>query len=178
MRYQDVVIRGKTSFAKLLGEPVLNKFTNEREWTVDIEISEDTVRQFRQLGINDKVKSKPTYLDGRPYVSFKQKEFRTDNNTGERIANRPVEIVDINDKPWDGSLLGNGTIVDVKFRVGGNGPRKGAYLSKLRVLSHVPYEKKGDFPPITPDDEFFKNAGKAANEAAKKQDELDDEIPF
>jgi hypothetical protein len=185
-RNNEMEIRGKTSFAKVIGDPVMNKFTNEREWSVDLEIDKATESQLKKAGLGDKVKRKDTYLEGRPYVSFRHKEKRLDKSTGEVRDNFPIKIVDIVDRPWDQRLIGNGSVVDVKFAIGGTAPRIGLYIRSIRVLDLVSYEKK-DFSPITEDDEYFAKAAEAMNAASegglnkfKKEvfDDLDDDLPY
>src|ERR1700746_821523 len=185
-RNNEMEIRGKTSFAKVIGDPVMNKFTNEREWSVDLEIDKATESQLKKAGLGDKVKRKDTYLEGRPYVSFRHKEKRLDKATGEVKDNFPIKIVDIVDRPWDTRLIGNGRVVDVKFAIGGTAPRIGVYIRSIRVLDLVSYEKK-DFSPITEDDEYFAKAAEAMNAASegglnkfKKEvfDDLDDDLPY
>src|SRR5690606_474304 len=106
--------------------------------------------------------------------------------------NRPIEVVDILGKPWpEDKLIGNGSVVDVKFAVVDYGPGKkhGVYPRKIRVLKHVPYETDG-FEPLSEDDEYFAKAAEAALEAERKAtsgdfqkefynleaDDLDDDI--
>lgn len=181
-RNVEMEIRGKTSFAKVIGKPVLNKFTNENEWSVDIEIDKATESQLKKAGLGDKVKRKETYLEGRPYVSFRHKEKRLDKKTGEVVNNFPIKIVDILEKPWDDRLLGNGTVVDVKFAIGGVAPRIGLYIRSIRVLDLVPYEQR-TFTPISEEDEYFAKIAEAqakdhAHYNSIQPTELDDEIPF
>lgn len=187
---QTYVIRGKTSYAKIVGEPRLNYNKDGKEWAVDIEISKDTLKEFKSWGIANKVKSKPDYLDGAPYVRFKRDEMsKFLDDDGNPKKNKPIEIVDIKGQPWDGRLLGNGTVVDVKFRVKdyGAGKQKGMYIDKVRVLDLVPYENAADFEPLNEDDEYFRKAVEQAEAEAKQfekdfrgqvDDDLNDEIPL
>jgi hypothetical protein len=68
-----MVIRGKTSYAKILGDPVLNYSKDGKEWKMDLVIDKDTAKEFKDAGIGDRVKSKPDYLDGQFYVTFKRR---------------------------------------------------------------------------------------------------------
>jgi hypothetical protein len=180
-----MVIRGKTSYAKILGDPVLNYSKDGKEWKMDLVIDPDTVKEFKAAGIGDRVKSKPEYLDGQDYVTFKQAEFR---RSGDK--NDPIPVVDILGDEWNAKqLLGNGTDVEVTFAVvdHGAGKKKGMYIRQVRVLKLVPYS--GDaVPDINPDDPFFAEAEaakarKAQEEAQFKkdfglaEDNLDDDIP-
>lgn len=176
---QKMVIRGKTSYAKILGDPVLNYSKDGKEWKMDLVIDKDIIKEFKDAGIGDRVKSKPEYLDGQPYVTFKQAEVRRDGK-----QNDPIKVVDILGDPWNQkTLLGNGTDVEVTFAVADHGPgkKKGMYIRQVRILKLVPYG--GDaVPDIDPNDPFYAEAEaakarKAQEEAAFRKDfGLDDPI--
>lgn len=174
-----MVIRGKTSYAKILGDPVLNYSKDGKEWKMDLVIDKDTVKEFNAAGISDRVKSKPEYLEGKEYVTFKQAEFQRSGK-----PNDPIRVVDILGDPWDQkTLLGNGSDVEVSFVVQDHGPgkKKGMYIRQVRVLKLVPYDGAA-LPDINPDDPFFAEAEaararKAAEEAQFKKDfGLDDSV--
>lgn len=178
------VIRGKASFARVLGDPVLNYDKSGKEWKLDVQITKDTVKEIKSLGIGDRVKSKDEYLDGSPYLSFKQAEFRKDGK-----PNFPIKVVDIKGNDWDQSkLIGNGSDIDVKFVVmdHGTGKKKGVYIRSIRVLKLVEYGGKSEFDAIDEDDEFYLEAQAAAtleadranreDEEFKKDFDLDDDI--
>ena len=114
-----VTFRGKTSFAKIIGEPTVNRFDGNKEWTMDLVVDKEHVKKAKALGISDKIKMKPDYLDGQPYMSFKQKELRPNGD-----KNDPIRVVDIRGNAWDDRLIGNGSDVDVK-------------LLSLRILASV-----------------------------------------
>lgn len=159
-----------------------------KQWSTDVVIDEATAKEMKQYGIADRVKRKDGYLDGQPFLSFKQKELQASGK-----ENDPPEIVDITGKPWDQSKrIGNETVVDMKFNVVdfGVGKKKGVYPKKMRVLDHVPFEDSG-FQPLDESDEFYQKAQEAQQEAAvraaaedrqfKKDfigDDLDEELPF
>lgn len=186
-----VTFRGKLNFAKVLGPPVGNKWGDDKNWTVDLILSPESVKETKALGIGDRVKKKDEYLDGQPHMSFKQPELRRDGT-----PNKPIKVVDINGRDWDQSkLLGNGTDADIKFAVAdfGKGKKKGVYIRSIRVLKLVPYERK-EFADVDEDDEFFNEAqAAAALDADRRQredaqfkkdfdlntdDDLDDESPL
>lgn len=165
-----MVIRGKTSYAKILGDPVLNYSKDGKEWKMDLVIDKDTVKEFKDAGIGDRVKSKPEYLDGQYYVTFKQAEFR---RSGEK--NDPIPVVDILGDVWDPKqLIGNGSDVDVTFAVADHGPgkKKGMYIRQVRVLKLVPYAGESAAPPINPDDPFFAEAEAARARKAQEDAEF------
>lgn len=173
-------LRGKTMYAKILGDPVLNYSKDGKEWKMDLVIDKDSLKELKSLGIGDRVKSKPDYADGQYYISFKQKEFKADGS-----ANEPIRVVDNEQKPWDQSrLIGNGSTVDVKFVVKdwGPGKKKGVYLRAVRVLDLVTFNKS-EFADLSEDDEFFTPEMKKGTEDFEKDfnlkaDDLDDDIPL
>lgn len=187
---QTVVLRGKASFAKILGDPVLNYSKDGKEWKMDLVIDKDTVKEVKALGIGDRVKTKDGYVDGRPHLTFKQSELRRDGT-----PNKPIPVKDILGKDWNHSnLIGNESDVEVKFVVmdHGAGKKKGVYIRGVRVLKLVPYERK-EFDDVDENDEFYQEALKAAKaaEAAEQADmvnistggsqydnDLDDDIPL
>lgn len=163
---ERMVIRGKANYAKVLGDPVLNYSKDGKEWKLDVEIDEFTEKEFKKAGIGDRVRRKDTYLDGRPYVTFKQAEYRRDGK-----INDPINVTDILGEPWDQQrLIGNGSDVDVTFAVVDYGPgkKKGAYVRTVRVLKLVPYAKS-DIPPVDENDPFYEEA-QAAQEARKARE--------
>lgn len=170
---QRMVVRGKTSYAKILGDPVLNYSKDGKEWKMDLVIDDATAKEFKAAGIGDRVKSKEGYLDGKKYVTFKQAEFRKDGET----RNDPIEVVDILGDAWNHkTLLGNDTDVEVTFAVVDHGPGKkhGMYIRKVRVLKLVPYDGNA-VAEIEEGDPFFAEAEaarirKAAEEAQFKKD--------
>lgn len=175
-----MVIRGKTSYAKILGDPVLNYSKDGKEHKMDLIISDDVEKEFKAVGLGDRIKSKDNYLDGAKYVTFKQAEFQRSGK-----ANDPIPVVDILGEPWDQKkLIGNGSDVDVTFAVVDHGPGKknGMYIRQVRVLKLVPYEGGNEAPEINPDDPFFAEAEaararKAQEEATFKKDfGLDDPV--
>lgn len=172
-RITPLVVRGKASFAKILGEPVLNYDKSGKEWKIDLVISEDTVKEFQSVGVGDRVKRKENYVDGQPYVSFRQSELRKDGS-----ENYPIKVVDILNKDWDqNKLIGNGSDVDVKFVVMDHGPGKkhGMYIRGVKVLKLVEYNPD-TFTEIDEEDPFYAEL-KAAQEVQNAED-LNDEVPF
>jgi hypothetical protein len=184
---ETVYIRGEANWAKIVGPPRLNKFTDEKEWAIDVTPDKDSRLKLRKLGISDRLRE-PKEGDKREetFFSFKQRELRKDGT-----KNDPIRIVDANGDDWNGALIGNGSTVDVKFVVKdyGKGKKKGVYIRAVRVLDLVPYEIK-EFAPLSSDDEFF--GGEAEPEAEPEKEvktskkkskfeveegELDDDFP-
>ena len=177
---QKMVVRGKASFARILGDPVLNYSKDGKEWKLDLVIDDATEKEFKAAGVGDRVKRKETYLNNAPHVTFKQAEFR---RRGE--PNQPIKVTDILNEPWDQrKLIGNGSDIDVTFVVQDHGPgkKKGMYIRSVRVLKLVEYNTEGDAPPIDEKDPFYAEAVAAAEkkvreaEQFRKDFELDDDV--
>ena len=175
-----LTVRGKVSFAKVLNDQLsLNYSKDGKEWKFDILLDEDTVKEFKKLKIGDKIRKgepyekdgveKPAYLGGRPFLTLRQSETKRDGN-----FNKPIEITDILGKAWDQTKeLGNDTVVDAKIAIIDNGPgkKKGMYPRSIRVLEHVPYERKV-FDDIDPSDPYYKAALEAQEKAKAAKDEV------
>jgi hypothetical protein len=177
------VIRGTLHWAKVLGEPRMNTFTEEREWSVDVTPNATGRDEIKRIGIADKLKT-PKSNDSRKdtFVAFRQKEFRKDYKTGEMVKNRPIKIVDVQGNEWPANvMIGNGTEADVKFNVVKTpGKPTGAYIQAIRVLSLVQYEIQ-EFAPLSEDDQFFAagTPDAAADTPSTEFDvDTDDDIPF
>ena len=158
---------------------------------MDLEITDDTKKELKALGIDNKIKTKDNSLDGRPFLTFRQRELRPNGE-----PNRPITVVDAAGNKWpEDELIGNGSTVDVKFTVVdyGKGKPKGMYISDVRVLDLVPYNKTA-FEPLDKNDEFYEEATKAEERKQRDVTALrgtqaqdpdlsntpseDDEIPF
>lgn len=180
------VIRGELHWAKVIGQPRLNTFTEEREWSVDVTPNDEGRKELKRIGIADRLKE-PKENDTRKetFISFRQKEFRTNAKTGEKTPNRPIKVVDAQGKDWpQDMLIGNGSVADVKFTVhdNGRGRPKGVYIQAIRVLDHVPFESQ-EFAPLSSDDEYFASSSTVEDKPSSKSpsdnlDDLDDDIPF
>lgn len=189
-----LTLRGEIHWAKILGDPVLDYDKTAKEWTFDFIPSDEKAAkaELKPLGVADRIRVKEGHLDNRPYMTFKQKELRADGTPNTRI-----EVNDIVGDPWDETkLIGNGSIVDVRFVVVDFGAKryKGMYPRAVRILDLVPYERKA-FNDLDPNDEFY-NAAKAAEEAknevamlsgkskassasrASSDEDLNDDIPL
>lgn len=185
----EVTIRGKLSYAKILGTPVVNYNKDGREWKLDLELTSDAaVKELKGYGVD--IKQRENYLDGAPYITLKQAEKKADGSD-----NRPPRVVEIDGKTqWDETkLIGNETVADVKIAIMDNGPgkRQSKYIRGVRILEHVPYEST-EFAPLSEDDEYFAGgstpedkeetpetpAKKSSKGKPQLSDELDDDIPF
>lgn len=132
-----MLIRGKAKWAKILGAPVWGYENAHKEWTIDVEIDENTVDRLKAEGLGDKIKDK----GNGPFVKFSRKEFKADGT-----PNKPIRVVDSKGNEWNGAKIGNGSVVNVNFAI--NEYKKGKFsmnILSLQVWDHVPYEG-GEFP--------------------------------
>jgi hypothetical protein len=168
---QTAVFRGKAQYAKVLGEPMLNYNKDGKEWKIDVVFADEKgiKAEAKKLGIADRVKQKDDYVDGQPYMTFKQAEFKRNGEANER-----VKVTDILGNPWpQDKLIGNGSDIDVKFVVVDYGPGKkhGIYIRSIRVLKLVEYNKK-EFDDLPEDDEFAAEAKALAEQRAREDAEF------
>ena len=167
-------VRGKAYFAKVLGRPVDNFNKDGKEWTIEIEPDDKGEKLLKELGLSSRI----TKGEKRNRILFRQREKRPDGET-----NRPITVVDANNKPWDESkLIGNESVVDLKFKFTdyGKGKPAGVYPQALRVLEHVEY-KRQEFAPLNEDDQYWKEGSEEAPTFEKdfgleENDDLDDEV--
>lgn len=180
-----IVIRGTLDWAKLTGKA--RPHTGEKRydkgpyWSVDVTPNADSLKLVESLGLKEKLRepnSKDKQRVGQgPYLALKVLENKP--NSDEK--NEPPKIVDLQGKAWDGRLIGNGSVADVKVRVVdyGKSVQKGVYLQAVRVLDLVPYESN-DFAPLSEDDEYF--AMEEGPNGERLEDsfdsDLDDDVPF
>lgn len=160
-------LRGVAHYAKVLGEPRDNYTGDNREWTVELELSPAGVEQLMDLKLGDRVKRKDDFLDGKPYITLRQREVRRDGK-----KNSAPRVVDIKGNAWNEDvLIGNGTVVDVRLNIvppAKGKPKAGIYLNSIRIVSLVPYTKNSEeFPEISKDDEFFTEVGKQEDELSR-----------
>jgi hypothetical protein len=177
-----VVFRGKVNYCKFLGEPRLDYDKTGYEWTSDFyDFDEKEVAKvFKKFDIKKTFKRKEDYLDGKPYITMKQKAERANGK-----PNDPVAIVDANGKPWPEDVeIGNGSVADLRCEIWDFGPRrfKGFYPKAMRVLEHVEYNREL-FEPLSEDDQYYPgdepwDTGGTWDdkEEASSVDELDDDI--
>jgi hypothetical protein len=161
------LLKGKAFWAKIVGGPQLAFDKVTKEWSVDVSLDAEGVKQAADLGISSKVKNKGD--DRGNFITFKRREKKTDGT-----PNQAIRIYDHHGQPWKGGLIGNGSEVNVKFNVyeGRNGKRP--VILALQVWNHVPYEgpaMDSDFPTREDADvPGFENEG-----GAVVDDEEDDE---
>ncbi len=165
------IIQGKASWAKL--DPnnpaqIYNTTSNtDKQWTMDVTLDETAAKILQQYdmaaslrdgsqeavsaGAGRKLNGKPTLLYPKGhesddfYFTFKCKAFGRDGE-----PRRPPQVVDADRKDISGTLIGNGSIVNVKFNEWLNPAtdKHVLYLNGVQVVHLVPYERDGGFQVI------------------------------
>lgn len=149
-----MILQGNAYWAKIIGPPTFNKFENANEWTFDVAISDETASKLTAEGAGPYVKEPKSDDDhgGRPYLRFKRREINRDGTKA-----KPFKIVDAKGNDWpEGELIGNGSVLNVKFNLQpvGMGVNKGAMKPSalaIQVVKHERYE--GGFPTYDEDGE-------------------------
>lgn len=178
------VVRGVAHWAKVIGAPRFNEYSGGKEWSIDVTPNAEGRALLKRLGISSKLRE-PKETDERKetFLSFRHKELKNDGSKAD-----PIRIVDATNAPWDGRLIGNGSVIEAKFVVKdyGKGKPKGTYLRAIRVLELVPYVPQ-DFAPLDSDDEFFAAPTEQPPEPEiarlpeglePEVDDLDDDVPM
>tara|TARA_R100001377_G_scaffold85302_1_gene71403 strand:- start:3924 stop:4502 length:579 start_codon:yes stop_codon:yes gene_type:complete len=165
------IIQGKAYWAKL--DPnnpaqIFNTTANtDKQWTMDVTLDEEAAKILQEFdmsaslrdgsqkavkaGVGRKLNGQPTLLYPKGhesddfYFTFKCKAF--DKNLEPK---RPPQVVDADRKDITGTLIGNGSIVNVKFNEWLNPAtdKHVLYLNGIQVVHLVPYEKGGGFEVI------------------------------
>jgi hypothetical protein len=65
------LVRGTVHWAKVLGDPVPNYGGDNREWTLDFTPDEDSMKTFKELGLDERIKNK----DDEPSASERNVEM-------------------------------------------------------------------------------------------------------
>lgn len=151
---------GTIHWAKVLGDPVPNYNRDGFEWTFEFVPNAEGLALIEQLGIRDKLKNRGD--ERGDFLPFKQKQQRADGR-----LNDPITVVDARNRLWDPkivngkptNLIGNGSLVEVKFRVVdyGKGKPTGVYPTAIRVLDLNKYTRQ-EFAPLPEDNEFVQKA--------------------
>jgi hypothetical protein len=131
---------GKAFWTKILGAPAPQYNSESRSWTIDVALDKEAVAFMGSIGLDWAVRNKQDERGN--YYIFERLELKKKTNA----PNKPIQVVDIDGKPWDKNvLIGNNSVVEVEFRTFTvakfkNYPehQRDAVL-KVRVLTHVPY---------------------------------------
>lgn len=139
------MIQGKARYAKIVGKPVEGFDPGEKNkiWTFDLVIDEATVAKLTEEGVAHQIREDKN--TGDKYITFKRKAYKQDGE-----ASKPIKIVDDQANDWAGALIGNGSVLNVKYNVNEwtFGKKKGLRADPLsvQVWEHVPYEGGEAFP--------------------------------
>ena len=145
----DMVVKqlqGKAFYTKVLGTPVPNYNKDGHEWSLDVGLDKDTVKQLKDWGLVSKIKPGNEKHDGLPYITFRRAAVKKSGpKAGE--ANQPIRVVSPDGKTlWDNEVrIGNGSTVNVKFALHEvvGGPKKQKFVRadilSLQVWEHMPY---------------------------------------
>lgn len=139
-----MLIRGKSKWTKIIGEPVWGYENKFKEWSLDVYVDDETVTRLKAEGLGEKIKDK----GNGQYMTFKRKELKTDGS-----ANKPIRVVDHHGEEWNPKTkIGNGSTVNVNFAI--NEFKKGQFsanILSLQVWDLVPYAN--EFPTREDTDE-------------------------
>lgn len=188
-----VFVTGKLFWAKVLGEPRMNFSKDGREWTFELELTEESLEKIKKAGLADRIKGKGynigqngQHATREPFLQLKKKELTKGGG-----RNTPIRVYNAANEEWDqDTLIGNESVADVKLDVRdyGLGMKKGVYPSAIRVKKLVRFESSefgGMDENVTAKPSEEENdpfAAPPAKKPVKKvadnfADELDDEIP-
>lgn len=145
MASKSHMVSGTASYAKILGNPVPGYQNGPAEWTVDLILDKDGIKQYKES------KGDPFYVKtnkdtGAQYLRFKRHAKKKDGTDG-----KPILVVGPDGQPWDQSkLIGNGSILNVRFGLN-EVPSQGTKRLKpsviaIQVWEHSPYEGRNEFP--------------------------------
>lgn len=177
IKSEVITLRGKTNYAKILGEPMDNFDKNGKEWKLDfiLEDRKDLAR-LKALNVSDRVKQKEDYLDGAPHMTLRQKTEQVEEN-GRKVWKNRLKIVDVTGQPWDETkLVGNGSVADIKLRIAdyGRGMKAGIYIVGIRILELVPYNSSV-MDELDESDPYFQKANQE-RQAVFLREEVEDDF--
>ena len=144
-----MIIEGIGAWVKV-SKPVPNYGKTGEEWTLDLGLEPDAVKELTEAGLAHKIKPAVRPSDGKehatnlPYIKF---SVPTKDSKGEAL--RAPQVVDKFGKEWNpDDMIGNGSVLRVRFdiREGTDfgGWRKPA-LKAVQVWDYVPVEPQEDF---------------------------------
>lgn len=191
-KMETAIIQAKVYWCKLLGRPQPTYDGKNHEWSMVAVLDKEGLKALQDFGIDRFYvkKGKPNKdgtanaLTGKPTLKLDRKARRKDGSNA-----NPVPVRDSNGDPWNGALIGNESVVNMKitkFRVDlpGQPARWKPYLLEVQVWDHVEYEGKDDGSgfPTKGNKGASKNEDWDFEEAPKTNHQtdydFDDEIPF
>lgn len=137
------IIRGLANYAKIVGAPQPGFDNGPAEWTFDLLLDEQGVKDFTSSGA-DKFYLKNK--DGKDYVRFTRKATKQDGDPA-----KPIEVLDHRGQPWDGkTLIGNGSVLNVSYvlnEVKSKGQKRlKPSVLRVQVWELKAYKPKNEFP--------------------------------
>lgn len=131
-----VKLKGKANWSKIFPH-----FKDKNEdfhgpggaYTIDLVVEQEELEKYTSTG----GRIRPRVTDEGVVIKFKRKhQHPIEDFSG------PPQVVDKNSDPWDGTMLGNGTEVEVAVSVYDSKMGKGTRLEGVRVLDLV------EMPPM------------------------------
>lgn len=155
-----MILRGTVAWSKILGAAKDGYTKGEREWSIDFQPDEASLKKYLSEGGSDfYLKEKENHPLTGQFIAFKRKEIKQDGTPA-----KPITVKTANGQDWDSDTrIGNGSLVDVKVALNevksGGKTRLKPSLIAVRVLELVEYEgKDGDFEDFNYDDEDWTNS--------------------
>ena len=175
-----IFVPGTIYWPKIVGYKALvdNYERTGKEWAYEL-VPDDTafLKEHRLL---DRLKDKedPKNPDKGEFLLLRKPEL---NRDGER--NDPINIYDKDGSVWnEDTLLGNGTRVVAKLIIKdcSVGKNKSIYTNALRIEEHVPYTSDAfaGYDDGGATEKKMKKEATSASAKAKRNVELDDDLPF
>lgn len=180
-------IRGVASWAKVFGAPRENNF-GKKQWSIELEPDAASRKILKEAGLSKKLRDP---IEGDTVHKNSYISFYHDAKMADGTAADPIRVVNSDGQTWtkEDGLIGNGSIVDIKFVVKDYGPgkQKGVYIRAIRVMKLVAFVPQ-EFAPIGEDDEFF--AGETGDTGFATlpdeieptprnfKEDLDDDVPY
>lgn len=132
---------GKIAWANHLFN--LDSRFGEEKWAVDLYISGEDLKKWKELGIQLKpIKEDYKLFPEDGAEGFKVKRRKTQRINGSMQEFEAPEVVDADDKPWnqEKGMIGNGTVAEITLQVYDTAMGVGNRLQKVKILELVPYE--------------------------------------
>lgn len=131
-------ITGLAYWAKIVGKPGKAYNPGEFSWSIDVSLDAEAKKTILGLGL--KVRNKGD--ERGDYYTFERRELK--KKTG--VPNKPIYVTDSDGGKFpDGVLIGNKSLVKVKFNVfevpafAKLPPHNKEAILEVQILEHVPY---------------------------------------
>lgn len=193
-KMETAIFQTKVYWCKLLGKPQPTYDGKNREWSIVAVLDKDGLKALQNFGIDRfYIKKGKTNKDGsanaltgKPTLKLDRKAIRKDGS-----AANPIPVFDQNGDEWDGALIGNESVCNIKItkykvELPGQPARWKPYLLEMQVWDHVPYEGSDGSHGFPTKGEPRKTATKTSEDDwdfgdttnHQKDVDFDDEIPF